>query len=121
MRSNDESEMIDSLRGQLQNAVSQLEGARRAGYLHGRRGDSADAAIQSGNRILYESLRARPRECVWQDDPREPYWSTECGDAYTFLEGGPKDNGMKYCCYCGGAILTPNSHSVAAMPHNTDG
>ena len=54
---------------------------------------------------------ARSLNCQWVDDAIEPYWATECGEAFTFIEGGPIENGMRFCCYCGGKITTPNSQA----------
>lgn len=28
-------------------------------------------------------------------------WQTDCGQDFCFIEGGPKDNLMQFCCYCG--------------------
>lgn len=29
------------------------------------------------------------------------FWATECGNAFEFNDGGPKENGAKFCMYCG--------------------
>ena len=40
--------------------------------------------------------------CSWsQADERSDTWWTDCGNGFTFIEGGPKGNDMNYCCYCG--------------------
>jgi len=31
-------------------------------------------------------------------------WHTECKQAYCFNEGGPEDNKLNYCPYCGKEI-----------------
>lgn len=28
-------------------------------------------------------------------------WQTDCGQDFCFIGGGPKDNLMQFCCYCG--------------------
>jgi hypothetical protein len=38
--------------------------------------------------------------CEWAED-EDGYWATECGHLFELVDGGPKDNGMAYCCYCG--------------------
>lgn len=48
-------------------------------------------------------------KCTWTssdsyDYDNCDYWSTDCGEQFTILEGTPEDNGMKYCCYCGKEI-----------------
>lgn len=47
--------------------------------------------------------------CNWQrwdavcgEDVNE--WHTACGNDFTINEGTPKDNEMKFCCYCGKPI-----------------
>ena len=42
--------------------------------------------------------------CVWTlaaDNIDDDHWATACGKQYLFFEGGPKANGMAFCCYCG--------------------
>jgi len=38
-------------------------------------------------------------KCTWKEDD-EGIWDTTCGEAFTFIEGTPGENDMKYCCYC---------------------
>ena len=44
-----------------------------------------------------------PDTCAWTDDadPDFNVWQTDCGEAFTFLEAGPTENKMRFCCYCG--------------------
>jgi len=43
--------------------------------------------------------------CVWgqysYSDIDMGTWQTDCGQIFCFIEDGPKENEMKYCCYCG--------------------
>ena len=42
-----------------------------------------------------------PREsCHWTEDD-DGNWETECGNAFCLEDGPPKENSMRYCCYCG--------------------
>jgi hypothetical protein len=41
--------------------------------------------------------------CEWIED-EEGNWSTECRRLFCLNEGTPKENGMNFCCYCGGAL-----------------
>ena len=42
---------------------------------------------------------------MWEPESEEhAYYETECGEAFTLINGTPEDNGMKYCPYCGGRI-----------------
>lgn len=50
---------------------------------------------------VYESaLKDKAGECTWTEDP-EGYWSTSCGRSWTFIEGGPRENCVRYCHGCG--------------------
>ena len=43
-----------------------------------------------------------PEPCEWkQERGSSEVWETSCGEAFYFVDGGPEDNGMKYCPYCG--------------------
>lgn len=45
--------------------------------------------------------------CRWKQDSFEmaDTFNTTCGNAFTFTEGAPKDNGFNYCPYCGNVLL----------------
>jgi hypothetical protein len=38
--------------------------------------------------------------CWWRADG-DGNWDTDCGEKFVFIEAGPTENGMKFCCYCG--------------------
>lgn len=40
-------------------------------------------------------------DCVWTYDDSNDCWETGCNNVSAVIEGTPKDNGMKYCPYCG--------------------
>jgi len=42
-------------------------------------------------------------KCTWQPD-EEGGWVTACGNRFVIIEGSPKENGMKFCPYCGDEI-----------------
>ena len=44
--------------------------------------------------------------CTWKYDDSNDYWETSCGNTFVLLDGTPNDNNMKFCCYCGGQIVT---------------
>ena len=47
-------------------------------------------------------------QCKWVetvDFDGEVSWDTECGQKFCFIDGGPKDNNMNFCCYCGGELI----------------
>jgi len=41
--------------------------------------------------------------CQWTEDHDGVWWTT-CGNGWCFTDGGPYDNKMCYCCYCGQPI-----------------
>jgi hypothetical protein len=42
--------------------------------------------------------------CQWVYDGFEDCWSTECGNAFCFIDAGPSENEFKFCPYCGKGI-----------------
>lgn len=48
-----------------------------------------------------DALATRVAEpCAWMQDGEGNWW-TDCGEGHTFIDGGPTENSMKFCCYCG--------------------
>lgn len=56
--------------------------------------------------------------CVWcQDgDYDSDTWETGCGHCFTINDGTPKDNDMKFCCFCGGKL----DQRLQDMPEDED-
>lgn len=52
-------------------------------------------------------------QCVWTvgDEVYGEPWETSCGNAFTLENDGPKENGMKFCCYCGKVLIEQESKS----------
>ena len=42
--------------------------------------------------------------CTWEEDTDGNYW-TECNQGSVFEDGGPEENGYKFCPYCGLALI----------------
>ncbi len=42
--------------------------------------------------------------CHWTQD-EDGNWETECGNKFCFIDGIPTSNGLRFCCYCGGALI----------------
>ena len=54
--------------------------------------------------IMRDTLATTGTQCQWRqaDTISMPdTWEAECGAAWTFTDGGPKDNSMKFCPQCG--------------------
>lgn len=42
-------------------------------------------------------------KCLWKQD-EDGAWDLSCGERYEITEGTPRENHMKFCCYCGKRI-----------------
>ena len=42
-------------------------------------------------------------KCKWKEDSGSNY-DTDCGQTFCMIYGTPKENDMKYCCFCGKEI-----------------
>ena len=42
--------------------------------------------------------------CLWSQDTVDDFYETSCGNAWQFTNDGPKENGCKFCMYCGKPI-----------------
>lgn len=59
-------------------------------------------------------------ECLWRHDS-DGTWETSCGEAWTFIDGGPSENNARFCQGCGRPITTeraynPNKERLLALP-----
>jgi hypothetical protein len=45
-----------------------------------------------------------PWVCEWVYDEQYDCWDTKCGNSFCYNDGGPEENGQKYCGYCGRQI-----------------
>ncbi|MGE5523420.1 MAG: hypothetical protein ACM3SS_06885 [Rhodospirillaceae bacterium] len=60
--------------------------------------------------------------CLWTKN-EDGYFDTSCGQAFVFTDGGPSENRMEFCCYCGGrltedmridtALTTPGAETMS--------
>ncbi len=41
--------------------------------------------------------------CTWREDP-DGNWRTDCGHIFCFDDGGPTENQIKFCGYCGSSL-----------------
>ena len=52
-----------------------------------------------------DRINGKPNYCIWvADDENGDVYETQCGEMFTFIGGGVKENGAKYCQYCGKKI-----------------
>lgn len=45
-------------------------------------------------------MEAMIETCVWVQDG-DGYWTTTCCNAFEFTDGGPVENGARFCMFCG--------------------
>lgn len=43
--------------------------------------------------------------CEWTHHEYQDYWSTDCENAFSFVDDTPSENGFLYCPYCGRKLL----------------
>ena len=51
----------------------------------------------------YDNQREK-KTCEWKQDEDNGCWDTSCGHLFEFSEGGPQENRLSYCWYCGRRI-----------------
>jgi hypothetical protein len=56
-----------------------------------------------------------PDGCKWTYDEHDYKWDSACGEAWMFSDGGPIENGVKFCQSCGKPVL------LAAAPEGGNG
>lgn len=76
--------------------------------------------LWDGEARLRAAQAAQPAQdgCLWtpEDDDNMPgTYASACGELWTFTEGGPVENGCKFCHGCGGSVL------IAAPAHKEQG
>ena len=59
---------------------------------------------------LRAALADQRRQCHWHymDWPASVSdFETECSQAWSFADGGITENGVVFCCHCGGKVIAP--------------
>jgi len=51
-----------------------------------------------------EGERTEREKCTWTEDETHGCWTRSCGGAWVFYTGGPTENKMKFCYFCGKPI-----------------
>jgi len=42
--------------------------------------------------------------CEWKEN-KDGAWDTNCKECFEFIDGGPMNNNMQWCCYCGKRLI----------------
>lgn len=45
-----------------------------------------------------------PESCTWTFSNYDDHWSGTCGAEWVFNDGGPEENGVKFCPKCGKSV-----------------
>lgn len=71
------------------------------------------AETDEGAVALYEQPDQRkPLTCLWSpedDDVMPGTYRSACGELWSFIDGGWKDNRVRYCHGCGGKVIEASS------------
>uniref|UniRef100_A0A6M3JVJ2 Uncharacterized protein n=1 Tax=viral metagenome TaxID=1070528 RepID=A0A6M3JVJ2_9ZZZZ len=64
----------------------------------------ADSTPVTARKALPSEPGTGTPDCEWREDS-DGVWFTACDEAFVFTEGGPVENKMRWCCYCGAALM----------------
>lgn len=66
----------------------------------------AQCAYETWQAAERDALERAAKVCEWKQDTdyETEIWHTSCGEAFVFNDGGPDENFLKFCCYCGGRL-----------------
>ena len=51
------------------------------------------------------------RTCEWTED-EDGVWQTSCDEQFVFIDSGPRENHMNFCCYCGATLKAIKAEDV---------
>lgn len=57
------------------------------------------------------SFLVKKKICNWVEEPGGEFWKSDCGMAFRFDTGHPKENGFKYCPKCGKVLSQKSTKS----------
>ena len=58
------------------------------------------------NRLPAPATAPEQQECKWTfDDDESNTWASGCGELWSFIDGGPAENRVKYCHWCGKPVV----------------
>lgn len=49
---------------------------------------------------MARTKRIIANKCRWEAD-EDGVYHTDCGEDFVFIDSGPKENHIQFCCYCG--------------------
>jgi hypothetical protein len=79
----------------------------------------AKATAPSGMPALPPRQPASDATCTWTEDA-DGIFHTTCGNAFTLIDAGPSENGMRWCCYCGALLQVDQTDGGLAAIERLD-
>lgn len=70
--------------------------------------------VQAAAPVAPAAAQAQPESCRWTHEPDMGIWHTDCGHAWQFEAGGPGEDGIGFCMYCGQPIDVIEGHDDEA-------
>ena len=87
-------EVFDDLPGVISQIDNMVCGMERKKPVREPLSDNTIAALRQAI--------AQPEACTWTEtDDEDGIWSSSCGELWSFIDGGPKENRVSYCHHCG--------------------
>lgn len=71
----------------------------------GHAGDCVFTPESQVRYVIHDGYVTLKETCTWTQIEDDGDWDTSCGDMFILLEGSPKENDMKFCCYCGLSLV----------------
>jgi hypothetical protein len=72
---------------------------------HVQKGDPVDVGNFS-MMLWYRGATTKGHECVWRlENDESGTWGSACDELWSFIDGGPKENGVRYCHHCGRKVV----------------
>ncbi len=69
-------------------------------------GEKRTAARQATPRLFPHPRRSPTETCTWtRERGSQFHWVTHCGEEFVFVDGNPRECRLRFCPYCGGAIV----------------
>ena len=70
-------------------------------------GTCCDCTSIEEARLLWEKrIGEKSGVCTWKMvDSDYNIWETDCGVSFVLEDGTPKENHLRYCCYCGRKLI----------------
>ena len=63
--------------------------------------ESQARAYSKATAYATDECTSRDDACVWNEGFDYGIYNTQCGEAFEFTDGGPKENEFRFCPYCG--------------------